>query len=335
MSGKTGKAFGWIFWILFLCSFAPYACLAVVAIFGANTGFFNYSWTYGGSTVGFIATLLCVVPVIPCCLLYQILYSIIALRKASVKRKKGVLILMASLVALIVIPTSIYDARRFFLDRMFYDNNFSIVENYMRETLSPEIADSAECVNYDRNERRFQVKVNCDVGSLAESDNPVIYISYVVFEDGTVVDDSVIHFVSANNHLFHQELCEYASSSNNLPDNWTAGVELESIDLSSYHLGDPDELLLPGCEYSLGSIYIDAESYDQDEVLEAIALYRSQYADVFGIDNPNFYVRVDGRYIASIWITDTDEGYFLNITGYTYEGETTIKNCTLEIIEGD
>lgn len=330
MLKKLGKK---LLWVIFLISFIPYIYLGFVSIFGANIGLFSFQYAYGGEAVATMATLLCIVPIIPLCFIIQGLYYVFLLRHASQTRKKGILIFVISIVALILIATSIHDTYKLMSNKKFYNENYPRVEEYMRTRFSPEIVDSSTVYSYDRKENNFKIFIDCDLGSLRESDVNKVLVNFSINEDKSVTDDLPLHFYSVNNKLFAEKLNSYIAESNNLPEGWNVGVELIDIDFTEYTLGTLDEDVFPYCKYSLGSIYINADHYDMDEALEAISLYREQYAEGFGINNPNFYVKVDGEFYASIHVINEDNGYLLIFRGYTSGDGQTIPNTEWEVIE--
>lgn len=321
-----------VLWVLFILCFIPYVYLACVSIFGANTGFFESSWEYGWETVIFAAVVLCMIPVIPICLIYQAVYAVFVLRGASKKRKKIAAILFVTLLVLIAVPASLHELSAKLKTERFRKKNYPKVEAYMRTRLSPELAEGAKLYRTLRDDRSLQIYVPCEFVN-SQSGKKEMLITYHIDENGAVTDNMPIYFGDANNKPFYNELCAYIASEHNLPDHWSVGAELLDLSLLDYHPGDSAEKVFSTCQYKLRGIYMDEPFYDMQRVLDAVALYRAQYAGGFEKDDPNFYVRVNDKYIASVQIIDTDTGYTLRVSGYVEPSGITIPDSTWEVTE--
>ena len=332
MKSKARKTLSAITWIIFLTSFVVYIPVISTAIFGTNTGFLSASnWEYGGSAVLFTVLILSLFIIPPVCLVYQVLYGIFALRRASKKRKKGVLILIASIVALIIIPVCIHDTYKMYLNNKFYNENFPLVDAYMKEQYSPEVYESAKLVRYNRKEGYIIMNVNCALGKSYSVPSDGTMNVYYYIEDGKIRDNFSTLFGTTYNKEFYDGLCDYISSKCDLPKNWIVYVSLYDIDLSHYKPGDSAESVYPYCRYNASRITISMDEYSDDELINEVNLFREKYQEYF-TDDITFVVTIHGQYYAMVYYYTDDQGYDLSITGYTYEATgTTVESHDIHI----
>lgn len=320
MNSTTKKVLKNTAWITFLISFAVYIPVISSAIFGANTSFMGTShWEYGGSAVWFTILIMCLLIFLPVCLVYQVLYGVFALRRASKNRQKGVFILIASIVALVIIPVCAHDTYKTYLNKKFYNDNFPLVDAYMKEQYSPEVYESAEMVRYNREQGYIIMKVNCDLGkNYSESTDNTMNVYYFIEDDGSIKDNFGTLFGPTLNSEFYDGLCNYMMEKCGFPKNWMVKVNLYSIDLTHYQPGDSAESVYPYCKYDASNIYFEMDKYSDEELVNEVNLFREKYQEYF-TDNVSFVVTVHGQYYAMVYYYADDQGYKLTITGYTYE----------------
>ncbi len=333
MKSTTRKTLGTITWIIFLASFAPYLLLISTAIFGGNTGLMGVSnWEYGGSAVYFTVVIFCFIPIYPITLIYQFLYGIIALRRANSRHKKITLIIIASILALIIFPVCIHDTYKVYLNKKFYKENYPKVDAYMKNQYSPEVYESAKLVRYSRKDGFIIMNVNCDLGgSYTDTHNDTMDVYYFIEADGSVRDNFNTLFGTTFNQEFYDGLCNYLASNVNLPSNWFVNVGNLYVDLSHYKPGDTAESVYPYCKYESCNITFYMSEYSEEEFINNINKYRSEYEKYFKGTN-NFYVVINGDYFAGAHYYPNEDGYVADIFGYTNgSGIRTIDDTTVKI----
>ncbi|MDE5570385.1 MAG: hypothetical protein K2J47_06245 [Ruminococcus sp.] len=100
--------------IILILSFAPYVFCLGYGIYSAIFGFgFLFSTSYGfdafQSSIIIMTILLCCYPVIPICLIYQLVYlSVFIMKKYSVPKKTVLWLSSAFALSLIIIAVLIY-----------------------------------------------------------------------------------------------------------------------------------------------------------------------------------------------------------------------------------
>lgn len=315
------KAINTILWIVFLISFVPYLYLVKAAFFGADVGLFNPWWAYGFKAVYTLICYLTIVPIFPVCLIYELIYGIVMFRKFGRTRRLITIFLPITLIALIVLPCTVYEINDRYQNTKYYENNSEKVWAYLRENYSDEILETAELTLRNREDGQFWLFLNKTVF------NEISYIEIILNEDGSILDDFGEYFKNSSNQQFINDFGEYLDSYYGLDGNTDLQALVYGIDMSDYSFQDSLDDVFGRCEYVITSVYFTEETYDKDSTIKLIEEFYTKTMPIIPVQDEesfNFYVMQDGRFHASIHAYDKNadgKDVMLFFKGYHYTNE--------------
>lgn len=331
---KRKKIVSFILWILFLASFVPYLIMVKAAIFGSDVGLFYPRMAYGFEAIQFYLYVFCIVPIYPACLLLQIIYFVVALRKDKGIKKKIGIFLPIAIIVLIIVPSTIRLLIDKNNDKKFFAKNEDKVWEYLHEHYSDAFLTDCELTLFHRETKTFWLRTP----EPFLGDNHYLLIQ--ILDDGTIIDDANEKISEVNTPAFIEAFEEYVDGMYGVDSDIDIETRINAIDMREYNYGDADETLFSKCEYDVTAIYFVETHYDQEEIIKKIeGLYKEILPNLPIIDRSslNFYVQIGDRYHASIYMTDkdaTDNEITLFFSGYTYKGdsEPSIPHETVDVI---
>ncbi len=283
--------FGILGAILYYLSFLPYIYLAYSAVFGISVffGFLDYSGTlYGIKAVIYSGMMLTVIPVLPACLLYQILFGVLYLRVRPKNVRRPAAIYACIFAALIAIPCLVYWGR----EKVYTVTAGSEVRAFLEDKYGEQFAKESKIVLESMEDEEFYVYTSV----LPDK------VSFVVRRDRNTheFDDhnDLMRAFANNNEGFTESLNTYLDEIYGLHDNAHISAECISLDFGDYRDGDDYSDLIRNAEYSIYSIDIEPEVIDQ-ESLETITF------DMWENYVPKFGDNIDECLMVYIYDGDT------------------------------
>lgn len=284
---------------IFYLSYVPYLMLAWGAAFGTDTFFGGdlfRGYVYGFEAVGYIglfySTLL---PVLPVCLLYQVLFGLLYIRRLprDIKRPAGIYAGVFAL--LILVPCLIYSGR----ELVYYTRNAPKVRSFLAEKYGDSVADKCRIRLNDMESEDFDVY------------SPIILSdrSFTVNRsNGNTFDDHgylILEFENENEG-FREDLNSYLDETFDMPDNMHLEAYCSELDFGNYKYGDDYASLIPDAGYCIYKLYVELDSVSQEDLKELlVSIWYEQcpkFADKLE-DSLVIIVSVDGQAVANLQIT--------------------------------
>lgn len=303
MGKKTGEEkyiglFGIIGLVVFYLSFIPYLMLAWAAAAGTDTFFggdmFNH-YEYGFKAVAYMGMLLSVIPVIPVCLIYQLAFGFLYIRKRPVEIKKPAAIYSAVFAALILTPCLIHSSCELF----YYQRSVPEIRSFLSEKYGEGVSKECKIRLDDIYYEEF------DVYSPVMPDGQPFTVSRS--RSGGFDDHgNLITGFEKTNEGFREELNLYLDDKYELPENMHFEARCTDIEFGDFKYGDDYSSLIPTAEYTINRIYIDVEDTDQKSLEKLlISIWKEQcpkFMDSLG-DSLVMIISKDGQAIANLQIT--------------------------------
>ncbi len=284
--------------ILYYLSFLPYIYLAYSAVFGISVffGFLDYSGTlYGTKAVIYSGMLITMLPILPACLLYQILFGTLYLRMRPKNVRRPAAIYACIFAALVAVPCLVYRGREI----VYSVKAEAEVRSFLEDKYGEEFASGSGIVLKSMEDEEFKIYT------------PVLPdgVTFTVRRDRDTskFDDhnDFLHAFANYNEGFTEALDTYLDEIYGMPDNANIHAECISLEFGDFKHGDDYSDLIRNAEYSIYSIDIEPEIIDQ-ESLETITFDMwENYVPKFG-DNIDeclmVYIYDDNARVAEIQI---------------------------------
>lgn len=248
--------------MLYYLSFIPYLYLVYSAAMGVK-GFFafmDYKGTmYGLDAVLFSGMLLTLIPVLPVCLLYQILFGVLYIRVRPKKIRRLAAIYACVFAALLVIPCLVYWGR----ETVYSAKVESEIRTFLEDKYGKDLASDARIVLDSMEDEEFKVY------------SPVLPddVFFTVRRDMDTheFDDhnDLIRAWANNNEGFIEALNTYLDEKYGMPDGYHIHADCIALEFGDFKNGDDYSDLISNAEYSIYSIDMEPEIIDQ-ESLESI-----------------------------------------------------------------
>ena len=304
MKDKAGEEkyiglFGIIGLIVFYLSFIPYLLLAWVAAAGTDTFFggdmFNH-YEYGFRAVAYMWMIMSVmVPVMPFCLLYQIVFGAVYIRKRPIEIKKPAFIYAGIFAALVLTPCLFYTGR----EVIYTQSSVPKIRTFLSEKYGEEV--SKEC----------KIKLDDIYYEEFEVYSPVMPEgkAFTVSRDSNGSFDDHGNLITGfenTNEGFREDLNRYVDDKYDLPENMHSEARCTNIRFGDFKYGDDYSPLITTAEYTIDRLYVDVEEADQKSLENLlISIWKEQcpkFKESLG-DSLVIIVSKDGQAIANLQIT--------------------------------
>ena len=285
--------------ILFYISFLPYLLLIWSAVMGTDTFFGGDNFNrieYGFRAVAYMGLLLSVmIPVIPCCLLYQILFGSLYISRSSREIKRPAIIYSAVFASLILIPCLVYSGREY----IYYQKSVPEIRAVLSEKYGESVAKDCKIRLSDMTDEEF------DVYSPALSKGQAFTVSR---DRNGGFDDhgNLIRGIANVNEGFDEAFNSYLDEKYSLPANMHFDARCTRVDLSDFKYGDDYSDLFPAAEYTIDRIYVEVEDPDQEMLEELLnVIWKEQCPKLMDSLGDSLVIKVsaDGQMIADLQIT--------------------------------
>ena len=312
------KVFGVIGAVLFFSSYLPYLFLVEAAINGFVLGLAGESYVYGFEAVCELFVLLCIFPVYPVCILYQLIYGIVYIRKRK-KLKIAAIAVVAVLVAAIFASCFYYEIRK----RHQINEDKGYIIEYLSDKYGDDIASDISISMINPEERCYRVTSHV----LPDSARFTVYAA-----DGT---DNLVGIFEQYNEDFHEDFENYLAEVYDLPENMSISVMITDIEFGDYRCGDDYERLFDGVDYKVAGITVDVMDLSSDDAIEIVSsVMRDQYPLFEGnTSNDDYwvvYLKDNGIYAFSVTVLfDSMTAHFNRYSDYPFSADLNGLNVEL------
>ena len=271
--------------VIFFLSFLPYIFLIYSAIFGIGTGFFGfygfYGTLYGLKAVIYSGTMLILIPVLPVCFLYQVLFGVIYLRVRPKKIRIPAAICACVFAALIVIPCLVYKGREI----VYSKEEDPEVRRFLEDKYGEQFAAEARIVLFSMENGEYRVYTP------VLPDGEYFVVDRDVNTNEFNDHNDLIHEFACSNIGFTDDLDTYLDEKYGLPGNAHIHAECMSIDFGDFRNGDDHSGLLTNADYWISSIRLEPSIIDQESLKDITLDIWETYVPEFG-DHMGEYITV-------------------------------------------
>lgn len=281
------KALGIIGTVLFFLSYLPFVSLIDSGVNGTLSGFFGGEVLYGFAAMWNVALWLCVIPVIPVCIIYQIVFGIVYIRKHKTLKlvTVGVVAALAVIIVCVGLLASDVDKKRVEAAR-------PLIEQYLTDKYGNGF------VTEDTRIRLFNPDED---GYMVTTDVLPEGIEFPLYLRDE--HDDLINSFLGRNEGFQDDFEEYINEQNDIPDNMTLLVNINAINFRSYQYGDDYTVLFHRVDYTVTGLIVDLDSATDEDVEELIyEVWEEQFPklDQNVYEYVSMHVRVDGEFVYDV-----------------------------------
>lgn len=258
--GKKGKKRlklsvpGFIGVSVFFLSFISYFLLMEAGLQGVNNG------ADGPLVLGWEAVLitfkrLCVIPVYPVCILYEIIFAVLYIRKrGSALKAVSAAVAIVTLVG-ISIPCINHEARR----RSRIERNTPLIQEYLagKYGISEDQILSIDTSDYTD----YKVEVSILPGA-----------GFFVFPGfgGGFADDTLLGQFYLQNGSFHDDFEDYLDEYYGMPDDMELNCNILTVNFEGYSAGGDYTALFPDMTYEISGIVVQADDPAEEDLMQIL-----------------------------------------------------------------
>ena len=328
------KVFGIIGTILFFASYLPYIYVVFCGIEGVQEGLFGGAYVYGFDAMINVLTWFVVIPIVPVCFIYQLVFGIVYIRK----RKALTITTLVTVAIIIVSALSIgisYESqkqRQLRADKsrieMEITSQFDLDANSITNVRMDNYEDRSYFISVDVLPKTYKVEVFPDM----------------------YYDNNLIGLFLAHNDTYENEFEAYINSKYDLPDNMNYEVRVSNIKFGGYKDGDDYTTLFEKTSYSISGVTVNMDAIDDDTVISIVQEVWDEYSGTI-IDSRRaeleevsrnstddfytIYIKVDGQFAFSINVFyslyETEKATAYVNTYSDYKGYSKLDGLTYEL----
>lgn len=320
--GKAKKVFGIIGTVFFFLSYLPFVPLIEVGIHGTQSGLFGGPYIYGFDAIANYFFWLCVVPIYPICILYQLIFGIAYIRKRKVLKIVTIAV-VASLVTAILAAGIYYEVKK----KELIDADRELIIEYLSDKYGEEVTSdiTVTLTNYD--DRQYRVT------SPVLPDDGYFYV-YTSTADGFY--DDLFETYMRWDETFEEDFEDYINEQYDMPENMSLECVPSSVYFGDFTYGDEHSELFESVEYTVLGVCVEEGDLTDDEVVDIInAVWEEQYPqfqDVMTLDYYMLYIKENGEYAFSIVVSPEPRIASVSIyTGRGYQVLTQLNGQTIEL----
>ena len=310
--------------ILFVLSFIPYLFLIYSCIFGIKFSLFSYKpIEYGFMAILAALFLGSIIPVYPTILIYQIIYIIKKYKYLTTGLKKITKSMIAVVIGLLLIPSSIYLITEKYNLSTTYDADKAIIEQYLIDEFGEQHYNSMEILKPDSISEEYQIKTHLLNDEFAVCLN----------DTRTEVERTTFYTKFSDENLLEEKLNEYLIDLYDIPENTKINTNIKSVNIKNYNKNQAVDLLLKDCDYTIATegISFFRDSFDKQEIIQSIKDFYIKYDDMFKQHNPhnslNFCIKINEQDYATVNTIKpfkNSSELILTFSGYNYGNGPTI-----------
>ena len=299
------KIFGIIGTVFFFLSYIPYVWIIINSIEGVQTGLIGGPYVHGFDAMINILLWLCIIPIVPACFIYQLIFGIAYIRK---RRKLSIVTLI--LVVLIVAGILAAGLPEVIKNDLQIKTDSPVISEYLEGKYGQELASNITLKVYDYESHGY--KVTAPV--LPEG---LCFYTYV----GNGYYDDLINTFTRENADYQERFDDYINSKYNMPENIRFQTHIESIDFGDYENGDDTSVLFERTNYSITAIAYETEEISDDI---AIGIFKDAWNNYFSqsdipsdTDHLTVYITRDGKNMLNAAIMPDKDHPAAYITAYS------------------
>lgn len=304
---------------IFFLSYLPFVLLIEYGFHGTQAGLFGGPYIYGFEAMANCFVWLCFIPVYPVCIIYQLIFGILYIRKHKILKLITIAVVVSIITAILIagVTFEFKKAKKLSIAR-------EEITEYLADKYGEGVTEGITIRIEDYDDDSYNVT------------SPVLPDHYGFFNvsgsDGSYSDTLTNGFTYANTDYL-PALEAYLDDLYDLPDNYDIQVFVDNIYFGDYRDGDDYESLFDVSDYNVQGIEVRVDSIDDEEVLSLINnVYVNEYpkfednvADYYTI-----YIKVNDQNAFSV-VNNPDSG-IANISIYSnYNGYTTLDNQAVEL----
>ena len=241
--------------ICFFLGLLPWIFIACGAFFGVPKGLFSVDNVYGFDAVIDVLRWNAAIPVIPVCVLYQIIFAVAYIRKSTKKVKIAALAVTGAVLVSVLVPCFIFEKKKADLIK----ESSPAIEAHLASRYGEEFAHSVKIKVSDYDDRYFDL-IN------PATDKPAS-IHYSITEPDKLYD---LVMNGINNDEVNKRFSEFAAKKLGLPENIEIDTKMETADLTGFKAGDDPAVLFESAEFKIKSITIHKDKCEANEVLPEV-----------------------------------------------------------------
>ena len=307
-TGKVKKVFGIIGVVLFFLSYLPFVPLIEVGIHGVQSGLFGGPYIYGFDAIANYFLWLCIVPIYPICILYQLIFGIAYIRKHKVLKIVTIAV-VASLVTAILAAGIYFEVKK----KELIDTDRELIIEYLSDKYGEGVTRDITVSLKEFDERQYRVTSPV----LPEDGYFYVYTS----EDDDFYDD-LVETYKRWDETFEDDFDAYIDEQYDMPDNMNLQCVLDSVYFGDFIYGDDHSELFESVDYTIYAVYVEEGDLTDDEVVDIInAVWEEQIpklSDVMGEDYLWLYIKKNGNH--AFYITIYPDSAAADISIYTGRG---------------
>ncbi|MBO4461089.1 MAG: hypothetical protein J5778_10610 [Clostridiales bacterium] len=300
--GITGTVF-------FFLSYIPFFILSLVSLDGISEGMFGARNIYGWEAVSNFFMWMCIIPIYPVAVIYQIVWGIAYIRR----KKKALKIAAASLVAVILIATAATCIIFRFREKARYEELIPGVRTYLKDKYGSDFADSAELTLYDYDAGAFKGK------------SPIFgTLSFELDHAPDGYYDDIINVFNGQNDKYEKDFRKYLDQKHGMTGEIHVQPHIASINFDGYNKGDDYSALFPATEYSIAGLQIELphDEIRQERLIELTKKAIDEYIPKLGDHTLKFIM---------IYVRDEDSGSTVATIQIDFPGENTKDYTVIQI----
>ena len=311
--GKVKKVFGIIGAVLFFLSYLPFILLIEVGVHGTMSGLFGGPYIYGFDAIAHYFLWLCIVPIYPICIIYQLIFGIAYIRKRKVLKIVTIAV-VACLVTAILAAGIYYEVKK----KDLYEADRELIIEYLSDKYGEGVTRdiSVSLVNFDDRQYRVTSPVLPDNG----------YFSvYTSTADGFY--DDLVETYMRWDETFEEDFDAYIDEQYDMPENMSLECVPDSVYFGDFIYGDDHSELFESVDYTIYAVYVEEGDLTDDEVVDIInAVWEEQYPkfqDVMTTDHYMLFIKENGEFAFSIVVSPEPRIAYVSIyTSSDYQVHT-------------
>ena len=321
-TGKVKKVFGIIGVVLFFLSYLPFIPLIEVGIHGVQSGLFGGPYIYGFDAIANCFLWLCIVPIYPICILYQLIFGIAYIRKHKVLKIVTIAV-VASLVTAILAAGIYYEVKK----KELIDADRELIIEYLSDKYGEEVTSDITITLTYYDDRQYRVTSPV----LPEDGYFYVYTS----EDDDFYDDLFKTYMRWD-ETFEEDFEAYINEQYDMPDNMSLQSVPDSVYFGDFTYGDDHDELFESAQYRVTGIEVDEGELTDEDVLEILnGVWEEQIpklSDVMGEDYFCLYIKENGEHAFYITIYPDSAAADISIyTGRGYQVLTQLNGARIEL----
>lgn len=284
-TSKVKKVFGIIGAVLFFASYLPFIFLIDAGINGTMSGLLGGNKLYGFEAMLNCFVWLCIVPVYPVCIIYQLIFGI-----AYIRKHRTLKFVTIGVVAALVM--SILAAGLFASDK--YRKQLEAARPEIEQYLTGRYGEG-----FITDDTEIRILYPDDDSYMVTTDVLPDGIEFAV--NHSQESDDLINSFCAYNEGFMEGFEEYINEQYDLPDNMSLEIRIDAIEFGGYQNGDDFATLFDKVDYSVSGIDVNLQKVNDDIVEDLIyEVWEEQFPkfeDQFAYQTISMYIKENGELV--------------------------------------